>query len=103
MPDRPFVRLDGHAGRRVAHDDEFVAKLPSLARGRFDAELGGDPAEDDGPYPTAPELGIEVGAEKRPPGGLGDLEIAGLGQAEREVGKAFSRRLDPHLNHRCRL
>ena len=69
----------------------------------FDADLGGDPAEDDGPYPTAPELGIEVGAEKRPPGGLGDLEIAGLGQAEREVGKAFSRRLDPHLNHRCRL
>ena len=32
----------------------------------FDAELGGDPAEDDGPYPTAPELGIEVGAENAP-------------------------------------
>ena len=81
-------RFDPDAGRRVAHDHQFVAKLPGLPRGQFDAELGGDPAEDDGPYPTALELGIEVGAEKRAPGGFGDLEIAGLGQAGREIAEA---------------
>ena len=71
-------------------DHQFVAKLPRLPRGRFNADMRGDAAEDDGPYPTALELGIEVGAEERAPGRLGDRECrrAPRGRAARSAKPA---------------
>ena len=81
------MRLDGQARRHVAGDDEFVAKLPGLPRGRVDADMRRDAAENDGPHAAALEVGIKVGAEERAPGRLGDQYVAGRGKARSEVGK----------------
>ena len=82
------MRFDGQARCHVAGDDELVAKLPCLPRGCLDADMRRDAAEDDRSYPTALQFGIEVGAEERAPGRLGDENVARLGKAGREVGKA---------------
>src|SRR3984957_9279798 len=92
MPHRRLVGFRAQARRGIARDHEFVAKLPRLSRGRVDADMCGDAAEDDGAYAAALELGIEVGAEERAPGRLGDQNVAGVGQARREVGEASGQR-----------
>ena len=55
MPHRRLVRLDSHAGRHIARDDELIAKLPRLPRGRLNADMRCDASEDDGP-PTPRRL-----------------------------------------------
>jgi hypothetical protein len=71
----------------TSRDNELVAKLPCLPRGRFDPDMRGDAPEDDCAYAAALELGIEVGAEKRAPGRLGDQNVARPGEAGSEVDK----------------
>src|ERR1700722_10970003 len=46
-----------------------------------------DPAENDGAHATLSQFGIEIGAEERAPGRLGDQNIAGLCQARSEIDK----------------
>src|ERR1700733_11895356 len=88
VPHRRLVGFGAHAGGDIARDHKLVAKLPGLPRGGVDADMSGDAAEDDGPYPAALEFGIEVGAEERAPGRFGDEKVAGLGEASSKVGEA---------------
>ena len=88
IPHRRLVRFDGQARGDIARDDEFVAKLPGLPRGRVDADMRCDAAEDDCPYATLSQFGVEIGAEECAPGRLGDQNVAGLGKAGREIDKS---------------
>jgi hypothetical protein len=117
MPDRRLVGFDSHARGDIARDDQLVAKLPGLSRGRVDADVRCDAAENDRPHATLSQFGVEVGAEERAPGRLGDQNIAWLRKAGSEVGKtarqdlrqrrglidlalgASQRRLNVHQHH----
>src|ERR1700677_664286 len=88
MPHRCLVGFRAHARGEIARDHKLVAKLPRLSRGCFDPDMRGDAAKDDRAHAATSKLGIEVGAEDRAPGRLGDENVAGVGKARREVGKA---------------
>src|SRR5208337_1975644 len=64
---REIVQLAGSARGYVLRDDDLVAAFPRVACRRFDAEVGGDPAEDDGPHTASAELKVQFGAVERPP------------------------------------
>ncbi len=70
--------LGGHAGHGIFDEDDLVAAVEGCAGGGFDAEVGGDAAEEDGVDAAAAELLIEVGGVEGSPLPLGDEEIAGL-------------------------
>jgi hypothetical protein len=53
--------------RRIFGDHDVVAMLVGLARGGFDAHIGGDPGEHHRFDVPAPQLHIEIGAVERAP------------------------------------
>lgn len=68
--------VSGSAG--VFDDNESEAETCALARGGFDADVGGDAGENDGVDPALLEDLFEVGAGESSPVTLGDEDIAGL-------------------------
>src|SRR5690242_2614795 len=79
--DGELVRLRFHAAHRILGEDDFVAALPRIARGRFHAEVRGDSAEHDCFDAAAAQLQIEIGSVERAPLPLADEDVA-LARAE---------------------
>lgn len=72
------MRLGAHAGHGVLHQDLMVAAFVGVAGGGFDADVGGDAAENDGLDGATAQLQVQFGAVKGAPLMLGDEEVAGL-------------------------
>jgi len=56
MGEAKRVHLRASAAAQILCDNEFVTMLCRTARGRLDAEVGGDSTEDDGADAAAPQL-----------------------------------------------
>ena len=73
--DGEAVQLIVEAARGILGDDDGIVPEPGIAGGRFDAEIGRNPAENDGRDAATAELQVEFGAEEGAPLPLGDGEI----------------------------
>ncbi len=52
--------LGGGGAAGIFGDDQVKAQLPGVAGGGFDADVGGDTAEDNGVDPAAAQLKLQV-------------------------------------------
>ena len=76
--ERQGMGFGGVGGAGVLDHHEIVIAFPGVARGRFDAEIGGDAAENNG-FDAAPaQVQVEIGAVKGTPVAFVDDDVAGL-------------------------
>lgn len=73
--DREAMQLGVEAARGILGDDDRIILEPGVAGGRFDAEIGRDPAEDDRRDGAAAKLQVELGAKEGAPLPLGDRQV----------------------------
>ena len=84
MPDSHAVQFLRDAGTSILDQKHVIAVLPSLARRRFDAEIGRDPAEHNRANAPPPELQVEFGAVEGAPLVLGNDKVCRLGEPLRQ-------------------
>ncbi len=78
----------GTRAHRVLDEHDVVRTLVRVARGRLDAIVGRDPAQDDRPHPPAAELQVELGSVERSPLALLHDDVARFGpQLRHDVGE----------------
>ena len=56
-------------------NDQIKTQLPGVTRGGFDADIGGDTAQDDGVDTTTAQLQFQVSTVECSPLALGDLQV----------------------------
>ncbi len=71
-----LMLLGGGGAAGIFGDDQVKTQLPGVAGGGFDADVGGDTAENNGVDTAAAQLKLKVGAIERAPLAFGHFDIA---------------------------
>lgn len=94
-----LMLLGGGGAAGIFSDDQVKTQLPGIAGGGFDADVGGDAAENNGVDPAAAQLKLKVGAIERAPLAFGHFDIALLLTQRGRVGPpVFGQRMRPGLS-----